>query len=164
MILLEYCWDLICLSVVLRLLYCVARVFSKCTWVVGRQLSLSSYHLWKCACLRYQMCLTGACEVSLLPLDIYTPISLPWQLTVLAARCHGSCARVRDEWLPLDRDRRLCWVPWSSGNSSTSLWFRKPDDDLAAGAVGLHQLPSLNIIIPTWPIEGGEFMMWRQKL
>lgn len=55
-------------------------------------------------------------------------------------------------------------MPWSGGNSSTSLWLRKPDDDLAAGAVGLHQLPSLNVTIPTWPIEGGEFMMWRCEL
>lgn len=55
-------------------------------------------------------------------------------------------------------------MSWSGGNSSTSFWFRKPDDDVAAGAVGLHQLPSLNITIPTRPMESGEFMMWRQKL
>lgn len=44
-----------------------------------------------------------------------------------------------------------------------SLWFRKPDDGLAAGAVGPHQLPSLNITTPTWPLESGEFMVWRWR-
>lgn len=51
----------------------------------------------------------------------------------------------------------------AGGNSGMSLWFRKPDDGLASGAVGPHQPPSLNITVPMCPLEGGEFMMWRQR-
>lgn len=47
------------------------------------------------------------------------------------------------------------------GDNGMSLWLRKPDGGLAAGAVGPHQLPSLHITIPTWPLEGGEFMVRR---
>lgn len=75
MILLGFCLGLICLPVVHSpdFLDCVARVFSKCAWVFGQQLSPSTYQPCRCAHLGYQMCLTGGQSPTLRYLHSHFP-------------------------------------------------------------------------------------------